>query len=679
MAASSLATYLASAKRMAGAMLVGPPIHVPASRSDAPMNHPSADAAHPDAFSADDRAAHDWLANVYQGDDARQLTLRAVLTGMLIGGVMSISNLYVGLKTGWSLGVTITACIIAYAVFSALERALPFMRARPFTILENYTMSSAASAAGFMSSAGLVSSFPALYLATDDHRQLTWWEMMSFLSALSLLGVFMAIPLKRQLINVEKLPFPSGIATAETLRSMHTAGREAVQKARALFWAATVGAVLVLWRDALPAAGGWLGRKLAAPRLGELAARLAVPDGIPLFPGGGRLLDRYTIGLEGSLIMAAAGAIMGIRVGTTLLVGAVLYWGVVAPILVSQQIVEPGFRGVVSWTIWPATSLMVVSGLLSFALRWQTIVRALGGLARVFTGTDPQKDALAAVEVPGTWFGVGTAVCGLACIVMGHYYFQIDFWMGGLAVLLTFLLSVVAARATGETDVTPIGAMGKITQLTYGMIEPTSTTTNLMTATITAGAASHSADLLTDLKSGYLLGGNPRKQTISQLCGVLAGALVCVPVYTLIVDYDKLGTPELPAPAAVTWAGVARLMNQGLAGLPAGSAWGMVAGGCLGIVLTLLEEFLPKRRRKWLPSATALGIAGVIPAFNAFSMFLGALVAWRFAKVRPAADEKYTIAVSSGLIAGESLLGVGVRLWDAAPGMAARLWDALRG
>src|SRR5262245_35450936 len=81
--------------------------------------------------SADDveRAqALEWLKNVYQGDRMPQLTLRAVLTGMVLGGVMAISNLYVGMKTGWGLGVTITACILAYAMFSGLQRIVPGLK-----------------------------------------------------------------------------------------------------------------------------------------------------------------------------------------------------------------------------------------------------------------------------------------------------------------------------------------------------------------------------------------------------------------------------------------------------------------------------------------------------------------------------------------------------------------------
>jgi uncharacterized oligopeptide transporter (OPT) family protein len=603
------------------------------------------------ARQAEREASQQWLANVYAGDDAVQLSTRAVVTGMVIGGVMSISNLYVGLKTGWGLGVTITACIIAYTVFKGLEQVIGGWRERPFSILENYTMSSVASTAGYMSSAGLVSAFPALYMTTG--RLLAWWEIMVWIAALSSLGVFMAIPLKRQLINVDQLPFPSGIATAETLRSMHATGDEAVVKSRSLFAAGAAGGLLVLWRDGLP--------------LFSSLKRFALPTEYPLFPSafGRNLLGTYTIGIEGSLIMVAAGAIMGLRVATSMLVGSLLLYGVIGPLLVDRGIVESGYRGLVSWTLWPATSLMVTSGLLSFALKWRTILRAFGGLARLIGSTGAEADdPLAGIEAPVSWFVGGTLLAGATCVMLGHLLFGISWWMGVVAVVVTFFLSIVAARATGETDITPIGAMGKITQLIYGVIAPSNITTNLMTASITSGAASNAADLLTDLKCGYLLGGHPRRQTIAQFFGVLGGTLVSVPAYLFVVQRqpEQLGSAALPAPAAKVWAGVAELLAKGIDALPAGALTAIGIGAALGVILTLLEEFTARSWRPWIPSPTGLGIAGVIPAFNSISMFAGALIAWLFSRARPAAAERYTIPVSSGLIAGESLVGVAIIL-----------------
>jgi uncharacterized oligopeptide transporter (OPT) family protein len=643
---------------------------------------------------AQDLADRRWLAEVYQGDNVRQLTVRAVVTGMTIGAVMSISNLYVGLKTGWGLGVTITASIIAYAVFKSLETIVPAYRRNPFSILENCAMTSAASAAGYIASAGLVSSIPALYLTTG--RVLAWWEMMLWLGAICTLGVFMAVPVKRQLINIDQLPFPTGTATAETLRSLHTTGGDAILKARALLGCASVAALFKLWKDGWSPFSTWLAGKFGSEGLGGAFGSLVLPDSLPLFPGeiGRTLLNRYTLGFEVSTLLMAAGAIMGIRVGVSLLIGGVFYYGILAPLLESGGLIvidgARPFRSIVEWTLWPATAMMVASGLLSFALRWRTVLRALGSLATVF-GRRAKADPLGHVEVPGSWFLGGVLVAGTATVILGQILFDIPWWMSILAVLITFVLAIVAARATGETDITPISAMGKITQLTFGAVAPANIPTNLMTASVTAGASSHCADLLTDLKAGYLLGANPRRQTIAQLFGVLAGVLLAVPIYTIVVktpprdvagiragvvpgEETNLVTTEMPAPSAQVWASVAEMLAKGPNALPRGTVLAMIIGGLVGIALTLGDEYLPRRYSQWLPSSTGLGIAGIIPANNSVLMFLGALAAWLWGKWRRESADRYVVAGASGLIAGESLMGVTISIWLAAPAIAAGVW-----
>ena len=129
-------------------------------------------------------------------------------------------------------------------------------------------MTSAASAAAYISSAGLVSAIPALYLCTG--RALGIWQMMVWLTSVTILGVFMAVPVKRQLINIDQLPFPSGTATAETLKSLHSAGGKAVQQAKTLFFSAAFSSVLKLWVDAWAPIMLWLGKKLDAAKLGRL-------------------------------------------------------------------------------------------------------------------------------------------------------------------------------------------------------------------------------------------------------------------------------------------------------------------------------------------------------------------------------------------------------------------------
>ena len=137
-----------------------------------------------------------------------------------------------------------------------------------------------------------------------------------------------------------------------------------------------------------------------------------------------------------------------------------------------------------------------------------------------------------------------------------------------------------------------------------------------------------------------------------------------MPAYLFVVGRDpgKLGSEALPAPAAKVWAGVAELLANGIDALPKGALVAIVIGAALGLALSLAEEFAPPRWKPCIPSATGLGIAGVIPAFNSIAMFCGALVAWTIARVAPRTAESSTVAVSSGLIAGESLMGVGIIL-----------------
>jgi uncharacterized oligopeptide transporter (OPT) family protein len=227
---------------------------------------------------------------------------------------------------------------------------------------------------------------------------------------------------------------------------------------------------------------------------------------------------------------------------------------------------------------------------------------------------------------------------------------------------MTFLLAIVACRATGETDTTPIGAMGKITQLMFGVLAPSNITTNLMTASVTAGAAGASADLLTSLKTGYILGANPRKQFLSQLIGVFAGLVVVVPAfYILVPNASVLGSDKWPAPSAQVWAAVARLLANGFEALHPTARWGLCVGALLGILIPTAERLFPKYHR-FIPSAMGLGLAFVIPFFNSLSMFMGSAITTLLEWKAPEIADKYVVTVASGFIAGESLVGVAIAL-----------------
>ncbi|MEY4615568.1 MAG: hypothetical protein RJB66_528 [Pseudomonadota bacterium] len=591
-----------------------------------------------------------WFQTVYQGDTVPQLTFRAIAMGSLLGGFMALSNLYVGLKTGWGLGVAITACILSFAIYRTLMTVFPKLFRSELSILENNCMQSTASSAGYSTGGTMTSAIAAYLLVTGQHIPwglLAWWTF--FLAAL---GVFMAIPMKRQMINIEQLKFPSGIAAAETLKSLHSQGTEAVSKARSLGVAGAFGALIAWFRDA--------------------GKPFSIPGMIP-FPGSinGIPLAKYTISFEMSAIMIAAGAIMGWKIAWSMLLGGIINYGFITPWMVELGAIDAtkiGYRAIVSWSTWTGGAIMVTSGLINFAFQWKSIARAFGSFSSVFKkskNTDATRDALAAIEVPTSWFLLGTLISGLGCIAILYNYFGTSLLMGIIAVLLTFFLSLVACRVTGESDIAPVGAMGKITQLTFGALAPSNLVTNLMTASVTAGAAGSSADLLTDLKSGYILGANPRKQFLAQFIGIFAGVLIVVPAFYLIVpDASVLGTDTWPAPSAQVWASVAKLLSAGIHSLHPTAQTGILLGGLIGIIIPLLEKAFPKMR-PYIPSATGLGLSMVIPFFNSLSMFIGALISLVLEKKAPAFADKFIVPVSSGIIAGESLLGVAVALLSA--------------
>ena len=642
-----------------------------------------------------------WFRKHYRGQ-MLQLSWRAVVMGGCLGAVLSLTNLYIGLKTGWGFGVAITACVLSFAIWKTLTKI--GLAKSDMTILENNAMQSTASSAGYSTGGTLVSAIAAYLLVTGEH--LPYGLLTAWIFFLAVLGVTLAIPMKRQMINVERLRFPSGIAAAMTLRSLHadvehspalegpameekedgakgtdgksaeeealkeaadmegtvTSAEEGDKSARSLFLAGGLGALVTLLRDGFDMLRG----------IGATASEFVlIRYAYPLF---GERAFQYTVGAEGSLLLVAGGALMGIRVATSILIGSVLCWVVLVPHMHGIGVIESlDYRTMVSWSLWGGASCMVTSGLLAFAFQWRAVGRAMSGLTKIFSSRKAEERSLELqemekIEVPPSWFAAGALVGGIGVVGIAYTAFEMPIWMGILAVVLSFFLALVACRVAGETDTTPVGAMGKVTQLMYGAITPKAMrieapqqtmNVNLMAACITAGVADSASDLLIDLKSGYVLGANPRKQFLAQFAGIFVGTAVTVPVFYLLVpDASALGTAQWPAPAAMVWSSVAKLLSQGLGALHPTAQAALVIGGLLGILLVALQRILPSKHHMWIPSPMGLGLAFTFHFYYGFSMFLGGVIGWIVVKRWPKKDKLYTFPVASGIIAGESLMGI---------------------
>lgn len=562
----------------------------------------------------------------------RQLTARALLAGCALGGFIAAMNVYFGLQTGWAIGGSIIAAILSFSLFSVVRAAVG---GEPFTRLETNIAQTTASAAGTMSTAaGLSGALPAM--AMLGYR-FSWMELTMWAASVAWLGVFYAVPLRRQMVIAERLRFPSGTATAETIMAMFSEGEDARRKARWLLRCVAVAAAFTLLAFFFPV--------LARPPLHQWIplAALAAPAA-------------YGFTVLVSPLMLGAGVLIGPRVGASLLLGAVASWGLVAPYVQSQGWAQGAVNdyaaGAAGWILWPGVAIMVADALTQLAMSWRSVV---GTFRR---GPAPAGVDTSNERVPDAWWVGGLCVASLFTMVSARAVFGIPMWMSAVAIALSSVLAAIAVRSAGETDINPIGGMGKVTQLVFGGLAPGNLQTNLMTAGITAAGAAQAADMMQDLKTGWMLGASPRKQLVAQLVGATVGIFVCVPVYVLFDTVYTVGTEKLPAPAAHAWKGMAELLSSGFEATPTHADTAVVLGLLFGVGLAVARKAAPPSIARWLPSGLAVGIAFVVPAYYSVAMFVGSMayVAWR-ALDRPSA-EALGFAVASGLVAGEGLMGV---------------------
>lgn len=562
----------------------------------------------------------------------RELSLRAVLTGALLGILLTPSNVYAGLKIGWSFNMSIIALLIGFALWQGLAGR---RENRPaWTLHESNINQTVASAAASIVSGGLVAPIPAYTLLTG--HQLDPVPMMAWVFSVSFLGIWIAWYLRPALLNDHGLKFPEGMATLETLQQIYNHGREAMARIKVLCSAALLSG-LVKWID---------GFVWAIPRWAPTPA-----------------LERLTFTLDPSLMLIGFGSIIGIRVGLTLLIGAALAWGGLAPWLIEHALVVlapdasgPQFAALVEWLLWPGVSLMVCATLASLMVRLFRVPRRTPANLRV-----PR----ARVRLT-PWPVTGLLLSIVLIVTLQALLFGIDWWMALLSIPLAVCLAVVAARVVGATGIAPIGAIGKLSQLSFGLIAPGQVAINLMSANTAGGAAGQSTDLMNDFKVGLAIGATAHKQLVAQCIGIFIGSVVGVLVYLVLIPDPQalLLTEQWPAPAAATWKAVAQTLTQGLGALPLELRWAIVAGSGVGVLLGALDSLLPQRAARWLPSTAALGLAFILPASISLMMGLGAVVTWLVSCRWPSVTERFAITAAAGLIAGESIMGVAASFWE---------------
>lgn len=550
------------------------------------------------------------------------LTVRALLLGAIVGVGLGVANLVFSLKTGLSVGVALTAVTLA----GALRRTARV----PFTIAEGTMTQSLASAAGYSTGSTLASSAAAWVLLSGEPPPvlvLAAWTVL-----ISVYGCLLAWPLKATFIDREQLPFPSGTAAAVALRSLWEQGLAAVKQARALLGSLAAAAAVTLLRD--------------GPKL--------LPATIAPFERAAR----WGFGVEVSLLALGAGALLGLRLGLTLLFGAIVTFAVLGPLWAERGLLASAdLGGVAGFSMWPGVALFAGAALAHFAFMLVKLARPKGPKEPAAA----PASAPAGLPLPGRLHLLAIVAVAALLVLAAHAWFGLPWVAAVLAVGLAAPACLVSCRVTGETDVTPAGPLGQLSQLALGPLQAGGAA-NAMGGGLTAGAAASAADLMSDLKTGALLEVEPRRQLAAQLLGCLLGGALIAPLFVLLVpSAAKLGSGGFPVPAAQVFASTARLLVEGASALPPHAAPVSLAALALGIVLAALEAS-SKWARTFLPSPTALGLSMLLPPSLSIAFAAGAVAAFVWARRRKLAAETYAPPIAAGLIAGESLAGAGLAI-----------------
>jgi OPT family oligopeptide transporter len=637
-----------------------------------------------------------WLANVFRGD-MPQLTLRSALTGFLLGGLLSVTNLYVGAKTGWTLGVGLTSVILAFAIYRVFSR----LGARDMTILENNCVQSIATAAGYMTMP-LTSGLAAYMWATDN--VLPWWQIMCFTIVLSILGVLVAFPMKRRFINDEQHPFPEGRACGVVLDALYekTAAASGMFKAKVLTFAAVLagGVSFVSGENFMRLVQQkWLGLQ----SFWHLPTHLdgwyyaLVDKGLaPLPKLAGVDIRQLALSPTLEFAMIGAGGLMGIRTAASLVLGAVLNFVVVVPVMISLGEIQPRAGSIAegtaifgrayllnNWALWWGITMMVVAAMVALFARPEVFVEAFRSLkGRRRDAPAAGSDVLQAIELPLPVSWIGVPIVGAVGVWMAHEWFGVPWVLGAASIPLILVLALIAASSTALTAITPSGSLSKIPQFIFGAIDPRTPAPNLMTAVMCSEVASNASNLLMDIKPGYMLGAKPRQQAIGHVIGIFAGALAATPLFFLLFGLsnfdpaagrpvmDTMVTDKFAFPAALQWKGVSDLVTAVFGGADASSllttsiVWSM---GIAGFAALVMEVLRIRTHNRFPLSPLAIGLGVVIPPDSTLMMFLGAAFFWLASRRYGAAPESrgYKLWVDAqepicaGLIAGAALIGIG--------------------
>ncbi|KAG7095440.1 hypothetical protein E1B28_006189 [Marasmius oreades] len=636
-------------------------------------------------------------------EEPYQLTVRALFVGSCLGAVVGASNVYLGLKTGFTFGPQLFGALFGYAILKAVSKALPEsgllgkLFGGPFGPKENCTVQTAATAAGGMS--GLfVSAFPAMYRLglLSPLPQQDVGKLIALTVCSAFFGIFFVIPLRKYYIVHQKLTFPTPAATAYTIRSLHIGAHGADlarKKGKALLF--TFIACFVF-----KVVSGYAPGVIFDWHVGWTLYRLGFTSIIAL--------ENYGWWIEFTPAFVGAGMLSGLNASWSFLLGAVLSWGIIAPSLVkhglavgkpasdefplisygslsftadvSEYINSPSPR---YWLLWPGVLMMLLYSFTDIFLSLIPIFAAMrGSLVKEIKSfykkgeIQPEDEDQTPMEdrVPTAWWTIGLLLVTIMSCAILATMFPLNVGEAILALLVGFLFSFIGVQSSGATDINPTGTVAKASQLVFGGIAKGQAMSigsarmfNLTAGTIASGSAGQSSDMTGDLKTGYLLRAKPKVQFIAQLVGSVVSVFLSIGLFILftkaspcIIAAESDTKCTYGAPSVSAWVAVSVAVTSPTLPVSRSSGYTAVAMGVFCVVSTCIKHwFVPKKYWIYIPNWNAVGLAFVTPqVYYPLAMAVGSVINYFWQKRNPKHHDIYMFAVAAGLLAGEGLGGV---------------------
>ncbi|KAH0354266.1 oligopeptide transporter, partial [Aureobasidium melanogenum] len=651
------------------------------------------------------------------------VTFRAMLIGCICGALVNASNIYLGLKTGWTFGASLFGAIIGFAVLKPLAKALP----ENFPILggsfgprENNIVQTAATAAGGLGSV-MVSGIPALYqLKLLSTPKEDFGRLISLTIVGAYFGFAFATPLRKFFIiyvaRELNLIFPTPSACALTIRSMHAAATgEAIAKLKmkALSYS-FIGALLlrVVSQYAIGILWDW-----------HIFTWFFIWGN---YKNSAIAVENWGWFIEFTPAFIGSGMLVGLNVALSFFGGSVLAWGIIGPALVHNGVAfgaqsypdDPKWDKVVSfyslnhkfankdtpspryWLLWPGVLAMIVISFTELFLQWKVffiMFKAMGrGAAKGFNAmtnkvgingatinvTDQKeedviKDSAADHELVKIWMWGPILILSIiaCCIVLGVQY-DMPVGMSLLSVFLAFFFAILAVQCAGVTDVTPLTAASKASQLVLGgatkgehWVTEHAQRLNLIGGSLASIGAGQASDLVGDFRVGYLLRTSPFQQWVAQGLGTIVACVLAPAMFMLfskaypcIIDIEADKCP-FAAPSVGAWRAVAVAVTDPTFPVPKTSGYFAIAFAIFGGAMVVIRHYAYTgswaKYKAYHPNVMCIALAFVLNAtVYGTAMVIGAIPTYFWAKRNPKSFEIYGFAIAGGLIAGEGIGGV---------------------